>query len=311
MKPSGIHLLLTYKCNASCEHCFLNCGPGRSGTIPIDLVRKYAGDAADAPYVNHFFIEGGEPFLHPGLLREAVGEIIGRGYWLGVLTNAFWASSDARASEVLEPLAAAGLGSLGISTDAWHERFVPVEYAERAARIAGGLGIDADLMVCSGGPGGETVIDRLREDGFDAYTSGVVCRGRASVSAECQVNNHPWDRLTECSASFGGNSRVHLGPDGHIHLCQGLLTGFDARNEPLADIFARFDPAAHPLAAALERGGPAALADLAMEHGYKPRAGYTDGCQLCFEARRYLIGFYPRLIGPPEIYDVPPPWKPE
>lgn len=303
MKPSGIHLLLTYKCNAACEHCFLSCAPGRGGVVSLEETRKYVADAARARYINHFFIEGGEPFLYPELLRDTLAEIAGAGYWLGVLTNGFWAVSDEKARAALEPLVEAGLGSLGISTDAWHERFVPVERAERAARVAQELGIDADLMVCSGGAGGATVIDRLKLHGFEAYASPVICRGRASTSAECRVKKHKWSKLTKCSATFGGGSRVHLGPEGQIHLCQGLLLGRDARRAPLDEIFADFRVEEHLLCRALSKGGPAALARLAMEHGFVPEERYADGCQLCFEARRFLLPCFPEVIGPAEMYD--------
>lgn len=317
MKPSGIHLLLTYKCNASCEHCFLSCGPSRGGLISVEEARKYVADAASTKYINHFFIEGGEPFLYPEILRAAVAEIEAAGYWLGVLTNAFWAISDAKAREVLEPLAAAGLDSIGISTDSWHERFVPAERAETAARIARELGIDVDIMVCSGGSGGS---GRGSEDGagggsgggavartipgFEAYSSPVICRGRASSSRECSIRTHPWKKLNKCGATFGGSSRVHLGPEGQIHLCQGLLLGRDARRQPLADIFAGFKVKDHDICAALEKGGPAALARLAQEYGFVLQEAYADGCQLCFEARRYLRPHFPDLIGPAEMYEV-------
>ena len=306
MQPSGIHLLLTYKCNASCDHCFLSCGPGRNGIISPEEVRKYIDDAAHAPYINHFFVEGGEPFLYPELLTQVAAEITGRGYWLGVLTNGFWAVSDSRARAMLEPLVAAGLSSLGISTDAWHDRFVSVEDAERAARVAEQLGLEVDLMVCTGGPNEDKVLDKLKKDGFDAYASRVICRGRASTSNECRTGDHEWRLLTDCPAIFGGNSRVHLGPFGQIHLCQGLLIGRDARREPLADIFSGFKVDDHPVCSALAAGGPAGLAQLSMEYGFIPEAGYADGCQLCFEARRHLLVHFPDLIGPPEMYSVQP-----
>lgn len=302
MQPSGIHLLLTYKCNASCDHCFLSCGPSREGLISLDEVRKYVEDATAAPYINHFFIEGGEPFLYPRLLRDAVAEITARGFWLGILTNGFWATSEREACVSLEPLVEAGLSSIGISTDAWHNRFVPVERAELAARVAGEMGLDANLMACTGGADGETVLARIRKDGLDISPSPVSCRGRAATSDECQTKNHKWQKLTDCPEPFGGSSRVHLGQDGQIHLCQGLLLGHDARQKPLVEIFADFKVEDHPVCAALSAGGPAALARLAASYGFVSRDKYADGCQLCYEARRHLMPHYPHLIGPAEMF---------
>ncbi|MBE0429696.1 MAG: radical SAM protein [Thermoleophilia bacterium] len=314
MKPGGIHLLLTYKCNASCGHCFLSCGPSRDGVIPIEDTRKYIAGAGSAGYISHFFIEGGEPFLYPGLLAATVAEIKAAGYWLGLLTNGFWAVSDSRAREMLEPLAAAGLDYVGISTDTWHESFVPPELAERAALAAQETGIETDLMVCSAGsgdaheapaagPGHKPVIDRLRRQGLEAYSSPVICRGRAAASRECSIRAHPWEKLKKCGSTFGGKSRIHLGPGGQIHLCQGLLLGSDARSRPLPEIFEAFKVKNHPVCRALDRGGPAALARLAAGYGFVPEDAYADGCQLCFEARRFLMPRFPDLIGPAEMYE--------
>lgn len=263
---------------------------------------KYLIDATKSSYVDHFFIEGGEPFLYPRILEAIIKNATGRGYWIGALTNGFWATSDEKAEQVLGTLAKAGLQSLGISTDAWHNEFIPVERAERAAKVAESLGIEADLMVCSGGTGGDEVLSRLRNDGFDIYPSGIICRGRASSNEACRAERSDWQTFKKCSASFGGTSRVHLGPFGQIHLCQGLLLGRDARLEPLAKIFAEFKPAYHPICAALTAGGPAALARFAQAYGFDPRPGYADGCQLCFEARRFLQPRFPDLIGPREMY---------
>lgn len=93
-------------------------------------------------------------------------------------------------------------------------------------------------------------------------------------------------------------------PNG-IHLCQGLLLGEDARNKPLADIFAAFDPARHPICSALDEGGPAGLARFAVGYGFEPRPRYADGCQLCFDARRHLQRHFPELVGPAEVYVEP------
>lgn len=299
-------MLLTYRCNARCEHCFLSCGPSRNGLVTLDELHKYLEDAAGAPYISHFFLEGGEPFLFPRELLQMVAAIKDRGYYLGLLTNGFWAVSDSAAHAALKPVVEAGLDSLGISTDAWHSSFVPVERAQRAVRIADDLGLDADLMVCAGGPEGADVsgvLKGLQACGTVVHPSEVVCRGRASTSRLCLTGRHDWQSLTTCPVTFGGRSRVHLGPFGQIHLCQGLLIGRDARRESLVEIFADFDPEAHPICAALSEGGPAELARLAMRSGFVPEDSYADGCKLCFEARRHLVARFPELLGPAEMYD--------
>ena len=302
MKPSGLHLLLTYKCNASCGHCFLSCSPQQKGTMSAEEANGYIDQAAKIPYINHLFIEGGEPFLYPDTVRTIIKRATDKGFWIGLLSNGFWAANDEKAREVLAPLIEAGLTNLDISTDAWHSEFVPLERAERAARVAQELGVEAELMVCAGGVNESSVLTKLKTDGFDISPSGIVCKGRASTSDICTMEKVPWEKLTSCGVKFGGGSRVHIGPYGGIHICQGLLAKGDARVKPLKKIFKTFNLKGQPICAALDRGGPAELAGLAKEYGFEVKDAYADGCQLCFETRCHLQKFFPDEIGPPGIF---------
>jgi hypothetical protein len=136
-------LMLTARCNASCGHCSTNCGPRRKERLPRDkllgLMDEAAALSAGEPLV--FALSGGEPFLDIDLLVD----VIRHGTALGAdkitcMTNAYWATSDARAVDLLNRIKAAGLGSLGISVSRFHEPFVKrtrVATALRAARSAG------------------------------------------------------------------------------------------------------------------------------------------------------------------------------
>src|SRR4030042_5894880 len=64
-------LMLTYKCNCSCEFCYYNCDPDKGGLMPVDnalsawkSLRILAGDRAK------IHITGGEPFLYWDHLLE-------------------------------------------------------------------------------------------------------------------------------------------------------------------------------------------------------------------------------------------------
>jgi hypothetical protein len=231
------------------------------------LAAKIIEDAARMPSVNHLFIEGGEPFLFPELMLGIVERASANGLWVGALTNGFWAVSQEKAGQALGPLAAAGLQSLSISTDAWHEEFVPVAKVQTAERAARAVGIEADVMVCR--------------------AADVVCRGRAAATL-CVGGLHDWRSLTDCAERLTAPGRVHVGPSGEIHLCQGLLTGTSAATVGLKQALDSYDPSTHPVAAHLVTGGPAGLAGFAAGFGWKPRSGYADGCQLCSEVRDFL-----------------------
>ncbi len=301
MTVNGLHLLVTYKCNARCRHCFLSAGPEHSRVISRERGLALIQEASELPEIDHLFLEGGEPFLFPDLLLDLVKAATTGGLWVGVLSNGFWAHSRAAALARLEPLAAAGLRSLSISTDSWHEEFVSREKAVRAATIAQELDISADIMSCN--PLNITQSKGKVEAEIAMYTGDVVGRGRAVDSLKGGGEHH-WEELVDCREKLSRPGRVHVGPDGEVHLCQGLLLGHRAGDVPLGDILAAYAPTEHPLVSRLIEGGPAAMARHALELDWEPSGLYLDSCHLCYEVRTFLRPLYPELIGPPEIYQV-------
>ena len=299
MTVNGLHLLITYKCNARCRHCFLSAGPEHSRVISSERGSALIQEVSDLSDIDHLFLEGGEPFLLPDLMLELVKAATACGLWVGALSNGFWAHSRGAALARLEPLAAAGLHSLSISTDSWHEEFVSREKAVRAATIAQELGMSADIMACN--PLNATMYKAKVEAEITTYTGDVICRGRA-VDSLCGTGEHSWEELVDCRERLSGPGRVHVGPDGEVHLCQGLLLGRRVGDVPLRDVIADYAPMEHPLISRLIEGGPAALARFSRESGWKPNGLYRDPCHLCFEVRTFLRSRYPELIGPPEIY---------
>ncbi len=307
MHVQGLHLLLTYKCTAHCRHCFLNAAPNRGEVYTEELAQKVVDEASEIATIDHLFIEGGEPFLYPELMSFVIGSATKRGLWVGALTNGFWAFSQSKAREILRPLVAAGLKSLSISTDAWHEEFVPIDRVKMAVDAAQALGLDVDVMVCRGDPansGLEDEVQRIEASLASApvLSGGVAARGRGSSAANLD-ETQDWKQLTDCSESLRDPSRVHIGPGGEIHLCQGLLIGESMEEKRIKNIFDGYRPKRNPLISNLIEGGPAALARFAWRYGWRPRSSYADGCQLCFEVRSLLRERFPLFLGPAVVYD--------
>lgn len=306
MHIQGLHLLLTNKCNAHCRHCFLNAAPNRGEVFTEELAQKVIDEASEVATIDHFFIEGGEPFLYPKLMSFVIDAATKRGFWVGALTNGFWAFSQQKAREILRPLITAGLKSLSISTDAWHEEFVPLERVKMAVDASQALGLDVDVMVCRSGSadsGLEGEVQRIEASLAPApvYSGRIAARGRGSSIANLD-ETQDWKQLTECRESLKDPSRVHVGPGGEIHLCQGLLIGENMKDKKINKIFDGYRPKRNPVISSLIEGGPAALARFAWRHGWRPRPGYADGCQLCFEVRSQLLERFPLFLGPTAVY---------
>jgi MoaA/NifB/PqqE/SkfB family radical SAM enzyme len=132
-------LLLTYKCNCSCEFCYYNCGPDKNGLVSVDTalnswqsMKNLAGDAAK------IHITGGEPFLYWDhllkILEEAKKQNLGKVDLIE--TNGFWATSEESIKQQLKVLDELGMVRLKISTDPFHQEYVDMESVRFLADIA-------------------------------------------------------------------------------------------------------------------------------------------------------------------------------
>jgi MoaA/NifB/PqqE/SkfB family radical SAM enzyme len=55
----GIHLLLTYKCNLECDHCFLYSGSHAQGTMTLPQIRNVLDESRRIGSVEWIYFEGG------------------------------------------------------------------------------------------------------------------------------------------------------------------------------------------------------------------------------------------------------------
>ena len=135
-------LMLSYWCSSSCACCYVFSGPQARNCrteMTIDLalecwrgIRRLAGDRG------RVHITGGEPFGDydrlTGLLRAAQAE--GLSGLEKVETNAYWCTDEKLTRDRLEELKSLGMSKLQISTDIYHQQFVPIDRVRLAARVA-------------------------------------------------------------------------------------------------------------------------------------------------------------------------------
>jgi len=281
MTPSltGVHFLITYGCTAECDHCFLWGSPNRDSGMTRDQVDRLLDEVASLQTVTSVCAEGGESFARYDVLRHFVGAASGRGLTASALTNASWVRSRGQARERLAELMDAGLKSLGVSTDEWHRKMVPLERVDTLLEVCAQVGLKASRM--------ETTI------------SGVMFRGRAAERLAGLVPGRSASEFTACPhEKLAAPSRVHLDCYGRLHLCQGLCVGPGS----IGDACMEYDPTIHPIVRLLLNGGPYALAGFAAERGFALQPEYVDACHLCYRAREFLRPGFPSLLGPAEMY---------
>ena len=295
----GLHLLLTYQCLYECDHCFVWSGPRQSGTFTIDQLRGVLRQAGELGTVRWVYFEGGEPFLYYPTLVWGVGEAARLGFQVGVVSNAYWATSAADAEEWLRPLAGK-VQDLTFSDDAYHDGSTGSPQPRLARQAAAKLGIPTGAISVAPPTGvcGQESVGQL-----PAGRSQVMYRGRAVAKLAEQAAHRAWEEFTACPhEDLREPGRLHLDPLGNLQLCQGLLVG-NLYERPLAAMCRDYDPPSHPIAGPLLEGGPAALVRrYALSHA----ATYADACHLCDEARRALRERFPALLGPDQVYGAAP-----
>ncbi|MCF8040999.1 MAG: hypothetical protein K9K65_10790 [Desulfarculaceae bacterium] len=291
-----VHFLLTYLCNFECDHCFLFCSPHSTGTFTLAQVNLALAQAQEAATVEWVYYEGGEPLLFFPLLVESVRAAHQRGFKVGIVTNAYQATSVEDSALWLKPLTDAGVDYLSISDDAFHsdQELSPAKMALEAAR---GLGMGTGA-ICINQP---TIMQpgEGQEKGAPVVGGGAMFRGRAVEKLTEGLPLRNWQELASCPhENLAEPSRVHIDPMGNVHLCQGLTMG-NMWQTPLSCLVRDYRPVEHPVCGPLQSGGPA---QLVREYQLPHEQAYVDECHLCFLARKALLQKFPKYLAPPQVY---------
>lgn len=286
MALQGVHLLLTYRCERECDHCFVWSGPSAQGTMTLELIEELLAAARRLGTVRRIYFEGGEPFLFYALLAAGMRLAAGQGFETGIVTNGYWAVGVEEAVAALEPLAAFALVDLSVSTDRFHGEADESAEWRRIREAASRLGIPADTISIA------PPCTRARE-------GDLRFRGRAAERLTAGLPLVPWEELRSCPHEPLENpSRVHVDAFGNVHLCQGLLLG-NVHEQPLDELLRSYRPEAHPIVAPLLAEGPAGL----VRRYELPHAeAYVEECHLCYRAREMLRPRFPQFLGPDQVY---------
>lgn len=273
---TGIHILMTYKCNLECDHCFLYASPRAQGTMTLPQIRSVLTESRKIAGVEWIYFEGGEPFLFYPSLLEGIRLARDMGFKVGIVTNAYGAVSEEDAEIWLQPLADLGVAYLSISDDAFHygDASSPAKRGLAAARK---LGIPT-APICIEKPFIESMPGQDQEKGEPVIGGGAMFRGRAVDKLAAALPRRPYHELIECPyEDLQSPSRVHVDAYGHVHLCQGLSMG-NMWQRPLSALVREYEVDSHPVCGPLSKGGPAGLA---RQYDVDLVKAYVDECHFC------------------------------
>jgi hypothetical protein len=295
-KPlTGLHLLLTYECNYECDHCFVWGGPSQTGTMTPEIVAHIIEQAIALGSIEWIYFEGGEAFLYYDTLVAGVRLARESGFRVGIVSNAYWATSDAEAKKWLQPLAGL-VDDLSVSSDAYHGVDDGVTCPDIARSAALDLSMPLDFISVAA-PEATDVAGAAGQ--LPAGESAVVFRGRAARKLASRVAAKPWEQFDRCPwEELRAPGRVHVDPFGNLHICQGISIG-NLLKRPLPEIMRDYDPDDHPIVGPLLAGGPAGIV---RRYDVPHEEGYADHCHLCYETRRLLRERFADVLTPDQMY---------
>lgn len=289
MRPKALHLLMTYKCNFSCPHCFVWSGPARNGKIITkNDARRLFADAKSIKTIDTVYLEGGEPFVIYDTMINVIKEAHSAGLKVGLITNCSWAVSQEEAINKLLPIRDY-IEELIFSCDEYHNNYEVVKKARAAAKR---LNI------------------RVRLNTIGKNKSRLRYLGRASRTLIKDVPKRPWYEFNSCAyydvTSPSGSKAglinplsIHIDPYGYVQLCQGICIG-NAFEHPLSKIIKDYNPSTHPIIAPILKGGPAELARCFALNGGE----FADPCHLCYTIRCSLRRDFPCILEPDVVYGI-------
>lgn len=180
----SIGIAITRQCTAQCEMCCFECGPDKEERLDKELVFRIIDEAAEIEEIGKIGFTGGEATLCADVLLEAIARTKRNGMKSSLTSNGVWGAGTGTAMEWLVRLKAAGLDSLTLSIDEYHQNYVPLEsirniiHANREVGISLSLGVGDSL----GERNVAALLQELKEDVYEVpiflYPFMPVGRGK-------------------------------------------------------------------------------------------------------------------------------------
>ena len=295
---TGVHFLLSYACNLTCDHCFLYCSPTSKGTMTLKQIKAVLEESKQIGTVQEAYFEGGEPFLFYPIMVEGIRLAREMGFKAGIVSNGYWSTCVEDAQLWLKPLSDLGISDLSVSDDDLHYGDVAENPAKCALAAAEQLGIPT-YALCKAKPEVKQDTEPVQEKGKPEISGGTKLRGRAVEKFAEGLPTRCCEELKECPyEDLEDPKRVHIDAYGNVQICQGISMG-NCWKTPFSELVQGYDAQKHPICGPLVRGGPIRLVE---EHGLELKDEYVDECHLCYSARLALLDKFPEYLAPRQVY---------
>lgn len=286
-----VGLMYTKTCPLACQDCITESSPTAKGKMDFEQARAYLPAIRSVSPTVCF--TGGEPLLFYPEILELTREAKALGLYVSLVSGAGWVRSEKLARARIQQLAAAGLSTICISWDRYHEEFSPRARAVLLARLAAEAGLEITLRsVIPAGEPPEGPRDAFKGIPIHFQSVRAVPLGRAASLPDshfCWEDEPPRGVCTVIQSPA-------IDHDGTVYACCGpslyslrpspLVLG-NTHDEPLEVIFARAsqDPILEVLELLGSYGFYLLLKDHPLGQGLlNQRNGrYTTICEMCID----------------------------
>jgi MoaA/NifB/PqqE/SkfB family radical SAM enzyme len=300
-----LSLMLVYRCNFRCRDCLVGDKLADLRHLTFEEGVQIIEGAAALRTIHVIGFVGGEPFIAYKTMRR-LAEYTWNHYRCGLTasTNSSWATSDAKALSLLEPLYSYGMRWILLSWDDFHAEFAPITRLINAIKASQKLGIAVTIqnIVTKGATSNATIRERLKDE-VDVNAIQWVENPAVPVGLGGE-GIHDSEKFFLQELPYGGcnaGTVLSIEVDGQVKPCCGAafmnphLKMGNVLQEPLRDVVNRasLNPIFNSLVAFR---GPRHLMDTLMALGRPdlvPRR-FVDACDACSqlmnnsEARRVL-----------------------
>ena len=220
IRMKSIVINLTQKCNAKCVHCCFECLPNSSNYLTDDEIEKIVSYAESHDDVKVVSLTGGEALLRKNKVLEIIQRLSLVGKETTLISNAFWATTEAVTERILSELKLAGLNYLTISYDDYHAEYIPISNVKRLLTIIKKFDIEVALnMVVDRKHIGVDLLKDLGESVFGVRVTMVPASpvGRANDLNHNDLYFKTIEELELTCPATGWEFVVHH--DGYVYPC--------------------------------------------------------------------------------------------
>lgn len=217
MNYKTLAIMVTNKCDISCGMCCE--GHINNSDMPSSKILNFLMTLDEGTPIENIAITGGEPFLKIGLMEEIIKISKKHNKNTSVITNANWCVSFDNTYEVLSKLKSLGLGSIGISYDEFHQKYVGVEKIRNILKVCEKLKLRTNIQICITKDSDiGLLLNPLKGELDKAIINFIYCMdvGRAKENIQnCQLIYKEYDETILCQK--GGS--LLIGNDGKVFPC--------------------------------------------------------------------------------------------